>query len=91
MLICPDFILTSRANRVIADVLLLMWPQHINYHRADLLYSKKILTAPVFDRIPLAKKILLENIPLTKEHFLIMSPFLHDFKKFQPPNSLFNP
>ena len=45
--------------------------------------------APVFDRIPLAKEILLENIPLAKEHFLTMSSFLHDFKKFQPQNSLF--
>ena len=45
--------------------------------------------APVFGRIPLAKEILLENIPLGKEHFLIMSPFLHDIKKFQPHNSLF--
>ena len=45
--------------------------------------------APVFDRIPLAKEILVENIPLAKEHFLIMSPFLHGFKEFQPQNSLF--
>ena len=45
--------------------------------------------APFFDRIPLAKEILLENIPLAKENFLIMSSFLHDIKKFQPPNSLF--
>ena len=44
--------------------------------------------APVFDRIPLVKEILLENIPLAKEHFLIMSPFLHDFMKFQHQNSL---
>ena len=45
--------------------------------------------APVFDRIPLAKEILVENIPLAKEHFLIMSPFLHDFKEFQPKIPLF--
>ena len=45
--------------------------------------------ARVFDRIPLAKEILVENIPLTKENFLIMSPFLHDFKEFQPKYSLF--
>ena len=45
--------------------------------------------APVFDRIPLAKEILVENIPLTKENFLIMSPFLHDFKEFQHKYSLF--
>ena len=44
--------------------------------------------APVFDRIPLAKEILVENIPLAKENFLIMSPFLHDFKEFQPKYSL---
>ena len=35
--------------------------------------------APVFDRIPLAKKKLMGNIPLAKDHFLILSPFLHDF------------
>ena len=45
--------------------------------------------ALIFDRIPLAKEILLENIPLAKEHYLIMSPFFHDFRKFQPTNSLF--
>ena len=45
--------------------------------------------APVFDRIPLAKEILVKNIPLAKEDFLIMSPFLHDYKEFQPNYSLF--
>ena len=40
--------------------------------------------AAVFDRIPLTKEILVENILLAKEKFLIMSPFLHDFKEFQP-------
>ena len=44
--------------------------------------------APVFDRIPLAKEILVENIPLAKENFLIMSPLLRDFKAFQPKYSL---
>ena len=49
----------------------------------------------VFDKtyltpaLPLAKEILVENIPLAKENFLIMSPFLHDFKEFQPKYSLF--
>ena len=36
---------------------------------------------PVFDRIPLVL-ILVENIPLAMENFLIMSPFLCDFKEF---------
>ena len=45
--------------------------------------------APVFDRITLAKDILVENIPLAKENFLIMIPILHDFKEFQPKYSLF--
>ena len=45
--------------------------------------------APIFDRIPLAKEILVENIPFAKENFLIMSPFMHDFKVFQPKYSLF--
>ena len=45
--------------------------------------------APVFDQIPLAKEILVENIPLAKERSLIMSPFLHDFKEFQPKYSHF--
>ena len=44
--------------------------------------------APVFNRIPLAKEILVENIPLAKEHFLVMTPFLHDFKEFQSKKSL---
>ena len=55
-------------------------------------YSEKFLTgcvAPVFGRIPSAKEILFENIPLAKENFLIMSPILHDFKEFQPKYSLF--
>ena len=54
-------------------------------------YSKKFwrgCAAPVFDWIPLAKEILVENIPLAKENFLIMSPFLHDLKEFQPKYSL---
>ena len=38
--------------------------------------------APVCNRIPLAKENLVENIPLAKDHFLIMSPFLQDFKEF---------
>ena len=37
--------------------------------------------APVFDRISLAKEILVENILLAKENFLIMSPFVWDFKE----------
>ena len=41
------------------------------------------------NRIPLAKDILVENIPLAKDNFLIMSPFLNDFKEFQPKYSLF--
>ena len=45
--------------------------------------------APVFDRIPLAKEILVKNIPLAKENFLIMSPFLHNVKEFRPKYSLF--
>ena len=45
--------------------------------------------APVFDRKPLAKKILVKNIHLAKEAFLIMIPFLHDFKEFQPKYSPF--
>ena len=45
-------------------------------------------TTPVFDCIPLAKEILAENILLAKENFLIMSPFLRDFKEFQPKYSL---
>ena len=36
----------------------------------------------VFDRIPLPKENLVENIPLAKDHFLIKSPFLYDFKVF---------
>ena len=40
------------------------------------------------DRKPLAKEILVENIPMAKEHSLVMSPFLHDLKEFQPQNSL---
>ena len=39
--------------------------------------------APVFDRIPLAKEILVENIPLVKQNFPIMSSFSHDFKEVQ--------
>ena len=53
---------------------------------------KKKLTgcaAPVFDQIPLAKELLVENIPLAKVSFLIMSPFLQDFKEFQPKYSHF--
>ena len=49
----------------------------------------RVCAAPVFDRIPLAKETLVENIPLAKENFLIMSTFLHDFKEFQPKHSLF--
>ena len=45
--------------------------------------------APVFNRIPLAKEISAENIPLDKDNFLIMSPFLHDLNEFQPKYSLF--
>ena len=50
-----------------------------------MVYSEKKLTvyaAPVFDRIPLAKEKFVENIPLAKNHFLMMSPFLCDFKEF---------
>ena len=57
------------------------WNDHTNLWRG--------CAAPVFDRIPLAKEILVENIPLAKEDFLIMSPFLHDFKEFQLKYSLF--
>ena len=35
--------------------------------------------ALVFDRIPLAKEILVENIHLAKENFLVMSPSWCDF------------
>ena len=45
--------------------------------------------ARIFDRIPLAKEILVENIPLAKEHFLVMSPFLQNFREFQPKYSPF--
>ena len=49
---------------------------------------QKILTGcavSVFDRISLAMENLVENTPLVaKEHFLIMSPFLRDFKNFIP-------
>ena len=38
--------------------------------------------APVFDRMPLAKEKLVENIPLAKDYFLAMSPFLLDFEEF---------
>ena len=38
---------------------------------------------------PLAKEILVEYIPLAKEHFLVMSPFLQDFREFQPKYSPF--
>ena len=38
--------------------------------------------AQVFDRIPLAKENLVESILLAKDNFLIMSPFLRDFKEF---------
>ena len=37
--------------------------------------------APVFNRIPLAKEILVENILLAKENFLVMSSFW-DFKEY---------
>ena len=36
----------------------------------------------------MAKEILVENIPLAKNKFLIMSPFLHVLKEFQPKYSL---
>ena len=29
-----------------------------------------------------------ENIPMAKENYLIMSPFLHDFKEYQPKYSI---
>ena len=44
--------------------------------------------AQIFD-LPLAKEILVENIPLAKEDFLNMIPSLHDFKEFQPKYSPF--
>ena len=37
----------------------------------------------------MAKEILVENIPLDKENFLIMSQFLYDFKEFQAKYSIF--
>ena len=40
---------------------------------------------PVFGQMPLAK---VENIPMAKENFLIMSPLLWDFKEFSPKYSL---
>ena len=40
-----------------------------------------------FDRIPFAKEIWVENIPLAEENFLLMSPFLHDFEEFPPKYS----
>ena len=46
------------------------------------------VAAQVFDRIPLAKEILVEDISLAKDNFLIMRPCLHDFKEFQPKYSL---
>ena len=45
--------------------------------------------APVFYRIPLAKEISVENIPLAKETFLMLSPFLRDVRDFQHKYSLF--
>ena len=48
-----------------------------------------VLGSGYLDRYPLAKEILVETIPLAKEAFLIMSPFLHDFKEFQPKYSLY--
>ena len=36
--------------------------------------------APVFGRMPLAKENLVENIPVAKDHFLNLSPFIRDFK-----------
>ena len=50
--------------------------------------STKALTRGYSDWIPLAKEILVENIPFVKENFLIMSPFLHDYKEFQPKYSI---
>ena len=35
-------------------------------------------------RILLTKENLVENIPLAKDQFLILSPFLRDFKEFRP-------
>ena len=51
-------------------------------------YSEKFVTGVCGSgfRWPLAKEILVENIPLAKENFLIMSSFLHDFKGIQSPN-----
>ena len=37
---------------------------------------KKLTGALVFERIPFAKEILVKDIPLAKENFQIMSPFL---------------
>ena len=45
--------------------------------------------APVSDRIPLAKENLVENTSLVKHHFLILSPFLCNFKEFYPKYSLY--
>ena len=55
-------------------------------------YSKNFLKGVCgsgFRTDTLAKEILVENIPLAKESFLIMSPFVHDFKELQPKYSLF--
>ena len=38
--------------------------------------------ALVFYWIPFAKENLVENIPLAEDTFLILSPFLYDFKEF---------
>ena len=71
---------------------LIIYYQCIKYNVASR-YSEKNLTGVCgsgFDRIPLAKEILVENIPLANmamEHFLLMSPFLQDFKEFQPKYS----
>ena len=44
--------------------------------------------ALVFIQMPFVQENLVENIPLAKEHNLIMNPFLHDFKVFYPTCSL---
>ena len=46
------------------------------------IFDGGVRAAPVIDQIPMAKENLVENIPLTKNHFWIMSPFLRDVKEF---------
>ena len=57
----------------------------VSLHSPD---DKQKWSEVVFVQMPFVQENLVENIPLAKEHNLIMNPLLHDFKVFYPTCSL---